>query len=89
MFVLGGKIIVFSGTISSIGCGKTNIRNDASLHNKPEEAKIMMPGNNFYTELAKTCLQNRISVDIFYGMAKQHPGVDLATVAPICGQTGG
>jgi len=49
---------------------------------------MMMPANNFYQDLAAECNKHRICVDLFYGL-NEKISVDLATVVPVCGMTGG
>lgn len=48
----------------------------------------MMPANQFYQNLAAECNSHRICVDLFYGLNEKIT-VDLATVVPVCGMTGG
>lgn len=48
----------------------------------------MMPAHDFYTKLAEDCTRERITVDLFYALQERN-SVDLATVAPIAGATGG
>ena len=86
---LGGRICVFTSSIGSLGKGSVSNRLNKELFNKPEEGpKIMMPANNFYQNLAAECNKNRICVDLFYGLNDKIT-VDLATVVPVCGITGG
>jgi hypothetical protein len=87
--ILGGRICVFASSIGSLGKGSVTNRLNKDLFNKPEEGpKIMMPANNFYQNLAAECNSHRICVDLFYGLNDKIT-VDLATVVPVCGMTGG
>lgn len=73
-----------------MGCGKTQIRCDPKAFNTSEEAATMMgPGNPFFLDLAHKCVKECIAVDLFLAIPPKHPGVDIATMAPICGFTGG
>jgi hypothetical protein len=81
--------MLFVASIGSLGQGNVHPRMNRDIVNKPEEGvKIMSPANTFYSDLAKHCNSNRISVDLFFGL-NDKVDVDLATVAPICGNTGG
>lgn len=87
---VGGKIMVFSSSVSSTGCGKVQMRHKPELFNTNEEAKEMIaPAHDFFLTLAAQCNKSRVSVDLFYGILKNQNSVDLATVAPIAGITGG
>ena len=86
----GGRIMVFSASISSVGIGKVTTRSKAELFNTPDEAvKMMSPENEFYTQLGKECIDKRITVDLFLAITPKYPSIDVATLAPVCGITGG
>ena len=86
----GGRIMIFASSISSIGIGKVQTRSKAELFNTPEEAaKMMSPENDFYSQLGKECIDKRITVDMFLAIAPKYPSMDVATLAPVCGITGG
>ena len=82
--------MVFASTISSLGCGQVQTRSKAEFFNTPDEAaKVMSPEHDFYTTLGKECIDKRITVDLFLGITAKYPSIDVATLAPICGITGG
>ena len=82
--------MVFASAISSLGCGQVQTRSKAELFNTPEEAeKMMAPENDFYSVLGKECIDKRITVDLFLAISAKYPSVDVATLAPVCGITGG
>ena len=37
----------------------------------------------------KECIDKRITVDLFVAITPKYPSIDAATLAPICGITGG
>ena len=47
-----------------------------------------MPANDYYQNLATFCNANRICIDLFYGL-NDKISVDLTSIAPACGITGG
>jgi protein transport protein SEC24 len=50
---------------------------------------MMVPAHDFYKTLAAECIANRICVDLYFAVAKASMTIDLATIAPIAGLTGG
>lgn len=85
---LGGRILVFSANICSIGAGSLATRDDAKLYNSDKEKAIVSPANDHYAKMANECIQQRITVDLFYAM-HQYKSVDLTTIAVLPAQTGG
>ena len=82
--------MVFASTISSLGCGQVQTRSKAELFNTPDEAvKMMAPEHEFYVTLGKECIDKRITVDMFLAINPKYPSVDVATLAPVCGISGG
>ena len=49
---------------------------------------MMLPADDFYSKLAQECNGEGISVDLFFG-PMPNVQLDLATIAPIAGSTGG
>ena len=87
---LGGRIMVFASSIASIGVGKVQTRSKAELFNTPDEAsKMMSPEHDYYSTLGKECIDKRITVDLYLAISPKYPSIDVATLAPICGITGG
>ena len=80
---------MFASSIGSLGKGSVVNRVNKELFNKPEEGpKMMVPAHDFYQKLSLECNSQRICVDLFYGV-NDKVTVDLTTVAPVCGITGG
>lgn len=50
---------------------------------------MLAPENNFYRELALECISQCITVDMFIAVDTKKQSIDLATMAPITGITGG
>ena len=48
----------------------------------------MSPAHSVFEDIGKSCIRERVTVDLFYGLHEKTT-VDLATVAPVCGLTGG
>jgi protein transport protein SEC24 len=90
MLILGGRIFVFSTSLSSIGVGRVAQRLNNDYINKPEEAsKMMLPAHDYFTTLANECNLNRICVDLYFAVHAANRSIDLTTIAPIAGITGG
>jgi protein transport protein SEC24 len=50
---------------------------------------MMKPAHDFFKNLASECIDNRICVDLYIGVNQTNLSIDLTTVAPIAGMTGG
>ena len=86
----GGRILLFANTLGAQGCGKVQSRVDPTLYNSDQEvAKMLAPENAFYRELALDCVAKCICVDLFIALTLKHKSLDVATMAPITGITGG
>lgn len=58
--------------------------------NKPEEgSKMMQPAHDYFKNLANDCNDSRICVDLYYALHSTNSSIDLTTIAPIAGLTGG
>lgn len=76
--------------MSSIGAGKVTKRLNNDYINKNEEAqKMMQPAHDYFKNLASECNENRICVDLYIGVHQSNTSIDLTTIAPIAGMTGG
>jgi protein transport protein SEC24 len=81
---------VFTTSLSSIGIGKVGQRLNPDLYNKPEEAtKMMQPAHDYFSELAAKCINERVCVDLYMAVSAVNQSVDLTTIAPVCGKSGG
>jgi protein transport protein SEC24 len=89
-YLKGGRISVFSTSLSSLGAGKVAPRLAPDIFNKPEEGpKMMAPAHDYFKYLAQECLRQRICVDLYFGVGPKNTSIDLTTIAPIAGITGG
>ena len=50
---------------------------------------MLSPEHNFYRELAHECLAKCVTVDLFLALTLKFKSLDVATMAPISGITGG
>ena len=65
-------------------------RVNAKLFNTDEEVpKMLRPESEFYRELALECVSKCICVDLFLALTLKHISLDVATLQPITGITGG
>jgi protein transport protein SEC24 len=90
----GGRIMVFSSFISSIGVGAVhNQCKPENYNNSSEEPKMMQPEHEFFVNLGKECVTKCITVDLFFAFSpKEQSAVssfNIATLAPVAGITGG
>ena len=82
--------MVFANSPGSIGCGKVQNRVNAKLYNTDEEvSKMLRPEIDFYRELALECVSKCITVDLFLALTLKQISLDVATLQPITGLTGG
>jgi protein transport protein SEC24 len=50
---------------------------------------MMAPAHDYFKYLAQECLQQRICVDLYIGVGAKNLSIDLTTIAPVAGITGG
>lgn len=50
---------------------------------------MMAPAHEYFQTLAKECVLQRICVDLYFGVHSKCNSIDLTTIAPIAGITGG
>lgn len=83
-----GKILWFVMDIPSAGYGALKSRNNRSLYNTEKERVMFMADEKIkaYQEMTELCIKERIGVDLF---ACTQGDIDLASIAPIVGMTGG
>lgn len=82
--------MLFANTLGAQGCGKVHSRIDPKLYNTDNEApKMLTPEHTFYRDLALECVANCITVDLFLSLTLKHGSLDVATMSPITGITGG
>ena len=86
----GGRIMLFANSLGAQGCGRVQNRLNATLYNTDQEAaKMLAPENTWYRELALECISKCIVVDLFIAVTLKYKSLDVATLSPITGITGG
>ena len=85
---IGGRILVFSSNLSTVGFGPVHVRDDAKLYNTPNEKNLLQPEKDTYVKLAEECIKSRVCVDLFFTIPLQRQ-VDITTLAPLSSLTGG
>jgi len=83
-----GRVLWFFMDIPSAGYAALKSRNNRSLYNTEKEKIMFLPDekDKAYREMTELCVKERVGVDVF---ACTQGDVDLATIAPIAGLTGG
>ncbi|CCF59759.1 hypothetical protein KAFR_0H03490 [Kazachstania africana CBS 2517] len=83
----GGKIIVVSSTLPSVGLGKLQKRNEAGVVNTPKEsAQLLSCQDGFYKNFTIDCSKAQITVDMFLASDDY---VDVASLSNLGRYTGG
>ena len=54
---IGGRILVFSSNINTIGVGALTVRDDPKVYNTEKEKVVLTPHNDHYIKLANECVQ--------------------------------
>ncbi|KAF2012139.1 COPII component protein [Aaosphaeria arxii CBS 175.79] len=62
---VGGKIVVLSATLPTLGVGALTMREDKKLLGTSGEAKLLQTENSFYKSFAVECSKNQVSIDMF------------------------
>lgn len=82
----GGKIEVFSSSLSNLGPGALKMRDDKKLYGGPRESSLLSPQSSFYKSFAIDCSRSQVSVDMWlFGPSY----VDVATLSCLPRYTGG
>lgn len=50
--LIGGRILVFSSNLSTVGFGPVHVRDDPKLYNTPNEKNLLHPDKDTYVKLA-------------------------------------
>lgn len=61
---------MFASHINGIGAGQLVARDDPKLYNTDKERNIVTPANDHFIKMANECVQQRITIDLFYALAK-------------------
>ncbi|XP_065058870.1 protein transport protein Sec24C-like [Rhopilema esculentum] len=84
---ISGKVFIFHTSLPIMEApGKLRNREDRKLLGTDKEKTILAPQSQFYTNLAKDCVSNGVSVDLFLF---PNSYVDVATIGLLATQTGG
>ncbi|XP_031561696.1 protein transport protein Sec24C-like isoform X2 [Actinia tenebrosa] len=84
---IAGKLFVFHSSLPIAEApGKLKNREDRKLLATDKEKTILAPQTNFYETLAKSCVENGVTVDLF---VFPNAYIDLATIGCVASLTGG
>lgn len=81
--LLGGKMLLFSSAIPTVGLGKLDEKYDLKLIGTPKEISLIVPACDHYKTIAGQCTDAQISIDLFLASAPgqgqtSHAGHDAA-----------
>ena len=62
---IGGKVIVLTASLPTIGAGKLEMREDKKALGTSKENSLLQTANSFYKSFAVECSKNQVSVDMF------------------------
>jgi protein transport protein SEC24 len=84
---IGGKMVVLSASLPSLGAGRLRAREDPKALGTDREQELLQPADPLYKTLAVECVRQQISIDLFcFG----HGYNDFATLGCLprytCGQ---
>ncbi|KAF8182002.1 CPII coat sec24 protein [Pholiota molesta] len=86
MAPIGGKIIVLSSTLPSVGAGALKNREDPKILGTAKESGLLQAASPFYKTFAIECSRTQVSVDMFLFSATYQ---DVATLACLPHYTSG
>eukprot|EP00761_Pharyngomonas_kirbyi_P013520 gb/GECH01013549.1/.p1 GENE.gb/GECH01013549.1/~~gb/GECH01013549.1/.p1 ORF type:complete len:878 (+),score=189.28 gb/GECH01013549.1/:1-2634(+) len=86
MTPIGGKMMIFTSNLPTVGPGSLSNRDDKSLYGSDKEKTIINPAGGLYKETALELNKDLISVDLF-SIASSY--CDLATLSCLPKFTGG
>ena len=75
---IGGKIVVLSSSLPTVGPGALRNREDAKLLGTAKESTLLQPAIGFYKSLAIDCSRSQVSVDMWL-FSSQY--TDVATLS--------
>lgn len=78
---VGGKLIVFSASLPSVGEGKLTVRDELSHSGKPKEAQaLLLAADKFYKSFAVDCYGIQVTVDLFLTASKYQDVASLSNL---------
>ncbi|KAH9973884.1 Sec23/Sec24 trunk domain-containing protein [Lactifluus volemus] len=83
---IGGKLVVLSSSLPSIGAGALKNREDPKILGTPKESGLLQTASPFYKSFAIECSRAQVSVDMFLFSAAYQ---DVATLACLPHYTSG
>ncbi|CAI6093253.1 unnamed protein product [Clonostachys chloroleuca] len=83
---LGGKIVVLTSSLPTIGEGKLEHRDDKKVLGTSKESALLQTSNSFYKSFAVECSKNQVSVDMFLFSSQYQ---DVASLSNLPRYTGG
>ncbi|KAI0000191.1 CPII coat sec24 protein [Russula compacta] len=83
---IGGKLVVLSSSLPSIGTGALKNREDPKVLGTPKESGLLQTASPFYKSFAIECSRSQVSVDMFLFSAAYQ---DVATLACLPHYTSG
>ncbi|KAI0052070.1 CPII coat sec24 protein [Auriscalpium vulgare] len=86
MAPIGGKIIVLSSSLPSVGGGSLKNREDPKVLGTPKESNLLQAASPFYKSFAIECSRAQVTVDMFLFSAAYQ---DVATLAGLPHYTSG
>ncbi|VDB95508.1 unnamed protein product [Peniophora sp. CBMAI 1063] len=86
MAPVGGKLIVLSASLPTVGAGALKNREEPKVLGTPKESGLLQPASAFYKTFAIECSRMQVSVDMFlFGLSYQ----DIATLTCLPHYTSG
>jgi protein transport protein SEC24 len=58
------------------------------MYNTDKEKILLSPSSNHYVKMAEECVQQRVCIDLIYGISTLK-SIDLTSIAPLATMTGG
>ncbi|RPB21424.1 COPII component protein [Terfezia boudieri ATCC MYA-4762] len=83
---IGGKIVVLTASLPTLGAGKLELREDKKLLGTSKESGLLQTANSFYKSFAVECSKSQVSVDMFLFSASYQ---DVASLSNLPRYTGG
>jgi protein transport protein SEC24 len=83
---MGGKIVVLSTSLPSLGIGKLDAREDKNLLGTSKESTLLQTANSFYKSFAVECSKSQVSIDMFLFSSQYQ---DVASLSNLPRYTGG
>ncbi|KAJ3103950.1 COPII subunit [Physocladia obscura] len=83
---IGGKIVIFQGSLANLSEGSLRLREDPKILGTPKEVTLLQPASPFYKAFAVECSRVQITIDLF---AFNSQYLDLATLSGLTKVTGG